>query len=84
MVKVLDPIFTNQNEDPSPASVVSNAAHMTDTPGQDTTESAGQRSATEEQRDPVLSLLTLVPHTQIIHNTREQTTFCDTKTADCH
>jgi hypothetical protein len=68
-----------QDKDPSPPRVVAYAAHMANAPSKDTTESASQGSAAEEQRNAVLSLLSLVPHTQVVNYTWEQARFCHTE-----
>jgi hypothetical protein len=54
--------LTDENEDPPPSIVPSDALHLRDTERQDASEGTRQRSGAEEQGDSELALIALVPH----------------------
>lgn len=53
---------------------------MRDTPCEDTAKRARQGSAAEEERNAILALSPLIPHTQVKYDTGKKSTLCHTKT----
>lgn len=68
-----------QDKDPSPSIVSTDTFHVRDTPCKYTTEGTGQRGRGEEQSNPVMLLIALIPHGKIKHDTWEKSTLSDTK-----
>jgi hypothetical protein len=59
--------------------VTTNVSHVRNPIGKDTTESSSKRGAAKEKTYAVLSLISLIPHTQVVDNARKQTGFSDTQ-----
>jgi hypothetical protein len=56
---------------------------MSNSPCQDTSKSTCQRRATEEQRDAILPLISLVPHGKVVYNAWKQARLCHSKASAC-
>ena len=52
---------------------------MADSIGEQATECSSQRSAAEEEGDSELPLTALIPHREVVDNTREESTFGNAK-----
>lgn len=72
-------ICTHKNEDPAPPILAPHTPHERNPISQDATKRTSQTSSRKEQRNTELSLISTIPHAQIENDTREQTTFRDTK-----
>lgn len=68
-----------EDEDPAPTEVTAHAAHLADGRGKQTTESAGQGSGGKEESESLLSLGTLIPHSQEVEAAGEHAALEDTQ-----
>lgn len=69
--KALKAANTYQNEDPAPSVVATDSAHVSNTPCKNATECSCQTGTAEEEGDAILSLVSLIPHAQVVNNSWE-------------
>src|SRR4051794_24135280 len=68
-----------QDEDPRPSSLASYSSHLRDGSCKKPTKGASGSCGREEECHAEATLMTLVPHSDVEANTREETTFSNAK-----